>query len=157
MVKPRENRIPIMMSDEEVELLDDWRFSNRVGTRSDAVRRLIQIGARGDERTSELLERAEHALRRSLLVAELCTGLHAKDHQAWEEIAKYAIGALSENVEAQTFLVSSLAAISRQSAELKGQGEIRHLLEKAEKIRQAGIFENQELIKAFSSAVEDEK
>lgn len=38
--KPRENRIPIMMSDEELQPIDDWRFENRIATRSDAVRQL---------------------------------------------------------------------------------------------------------------------
>lgn len=40
---PRENRIPIMMSHEELTAIDDWRFAHRVATRSDAVRRLCQI------------------------------------------------------------------------------------------------------------------
>lgn len=44
MVKPRENRVPIMMSDEELEAIDEWRHENRIATRSEAVRRLVQIG-----------------------------------------------------------------------------------------------------------------
>ena len=43
-VKPREHRIPIMFSDSELAAIDDWRFANRIATRADAVRRLIQIG-----------------------------------------------------------------------------------------------------------------
>lgn len=46
--KPRENRVPIMMSDDELQLVDDWRFANRVATRSEAVRRLCQIGVIAD-------------------------------------------------------------------------------------------------------------
>jgi hypothetical protein len=46
MVKPRENRVPIMMSDEELTAIDDWRYANRVATRSDAVRRLVQVALR---------------------------------------------------------------------------------------------------------------
>ncbi|MCO6390541.1 hypothetical protein GTW25_05810 [Aliihoeflea aestuarii] len=44
--KPRENRVPIMMSDDEVTAIDDWRFANRIATRSDAVRQLAEIGLR---------------------------------------------------------------------------------------------------------------
>lgn len=44
MVKARENRVPIMMSEAELQAIDDWRFLNRVATRSEAVRRLCQIG-----------------------------------------------------------------------------------------------------------------
>jgi hypothetical protein len=54
MVKPRENRVPIMMSDEELKLVDDWRFKNRVATRSEAVRRLLQIGTIFDNNKIDL-------------------------------------------------------------------------------------------------------
>ena len=40
---PRDNRIPIMMSHDELTAIDDWRFANRVATRSDAIRRLAQM------------------------------------------------------------------------------------------------------------------
>jgi len=41
---PKTNRIPIMMSDAEVQAIDDWRFANRVPTRSEAVRQLTELG-----------------------------------------------------------------------------------------------------------------
>jgi len=43
MVKPRDNRIPIMFSNEELSDIDDWRFACRIATRADAVRRLCKI------------------------------------------------------------------------------------------------------------------
>lgn len=42
--EPRQNRIPFMMSDAELEGVDEWRFSNRVATRADAIRRLLHVG-----------------------------------------------------------------------------------------------------------------
>lgn len=39
----RENRVPIMMSDAELEAVDDYRFQHRISTRSLAVRQLVQI------------------------------------------------------------------------------------------------------------------
>jgi hypothetical protein len=44
MAEPKDNRIPIMMSDAEVQAIDDWRFTNRIPTRSEAIRRLAQRG-----------------------------------------------------------------------------------------------------------------
>lgn len=44
--KPRENRVPIMMSEEELAAVDDWRFTHRIATRSEAIRRLCQVGLR---------------------------------------------------------------------------------------------------------------
>lgn len=44
MVQPREHRVPIMFSESELALLDDFRFDNRIGTRSGAARWLIHGG-----------------------------------------------------------------------------------------------------------------
>ena len=41
---PRQNRVPIMFSDEELEAIDDWRFACRIPTRARAIRKLIQTG-----------------------------------------------------------------------------------------------------------------
>lgn len=44
MSEPKDNRVPIMMSNAELEAIDNWRFENRIATRSEAIRRLCQIG-----------------------------------------------------------------------------------------------------------------
>jgi metal-responsive CopG/Arc/MetJ family transcriptional regulator len=41
---PPKNRIPIMMSDEELAAVDAWRVANGIATRSDAIRCLCRIG-----------------------------------------------------------------------------------------------------------------
>jgi len=106
MVKPRENRIPIMMSDEELEAVDDWRFKNRIATRSEAVRRLCQIGIaleplieKADQYAKETMEnwpaRPEisgknilHSFLMAKVLATLKTGDSVEDalSQAKEEI-----------------------------------------------------------------------
>jgi len=60
--KPRENRIPIMMSDDELKAIDDWRYENRIATRSDAIRRLCQIGLVLDEQLSVLHEDMQNTM-----------------------------------------------------------------------------------------------
>lgn len=57
MIKPRDFRVPIMMSDEEMQAIDDWRFANRVATRSDAIRRLCQMALALDKSIPEAFER----------------------------------------------------------------------------------------------------
>ncbi|MDH6235164.1 hypothetical protein M2281_005786 [Mesorhizobium soli] len=47
--EPRQNRIPFMMSDSELSAVDEWRFSNRIGTRAEAIRRLCQLGLAADK------------------------------------------------------------------------------------------------------------
>lgn len=43
-MEPRKHRIPIMLSDSELQMIDDWRFANRIPTRSGAIRRLVEAG-----------------------------------------------------------------------------------------------------------------
>ncbi|MQW00862.1 hypothetical protein GHK46_27150 [Sinorhizobium medicae] len=57
MVKPREHRIHMYLSDEELQAIEDWRFANRIATRSDAIRRLCQIGVFFDANRAEIVER----------------------------------------------------------------------------------------------------
>jgi hypothetical protein len=46
-----------MMSDQEMQSIDDWRFANRVMTRSDAVRRLTLIALMFDGDSEAILEK----------------------------------------------------------------------------------------------------
>ena len=47
-------RITTMMSPGEVQALDDWAFANRIRSRSEAIRRLIEAGLKaGDKPTRE--------------------------------------------------------------------------------------------------------
>ena len=40
----KDNRVQVMMSDEELALLDEWRFAQKIGSRGEAIRRLIANG-----------------------------------------------------------------------------------------------------------------
>lgn len=66
--EPKDKRIPIMMSDSEVEAIDSWRFQNRIATRSEAIRRLCQIGLLVDVLLPEG-ERYRSAVSESILTA----------------------------------------------------------------------------------------
>lgn len=50
MARPRlgegdNKRLHLIIQDDELVAIDDWRFANRAGSRSEAVRRLCQLGA----------------------------------------------------------------------------------------------------------------
>jgi hypothetical protein len=40
----RTERIPLLMTPSEVKALDDWAFANRIRSRGEAIRRLIEAG-----------------------------------------------------------------------------------------------------------------
>lgn len=54
MSEPRDNRVPVMMSDAEIQAIDDWRFANRLSNRSEAIRRLCQLGLILDEQMDDI-------------------------------------------------------------------------------------------------------
>lgn len=41
---PKVHRVPVMMTQAEVQAIDDWRFNSRVATRAEAIRQLVEIG-----------------------------------------------------------------------------------------------------------------
>ncbi|AGK58137.1 hypothetical protein HYPDE_32318 [Hyphomicrobium denitrificans 1NES1] len=40
----RETRLQIMLSDEELAAIDDWRFQQRMPSRAAAIRQLLNVG-----------------------------------------------------------------------------------------------------------------
>ena len=40
----RDERLQIMISEEELKLIDDWRFRHRMPSRAAAIRELIRLG-----------------------------------------------------------------------------------------------------------------
>lgn len=51
-VKRRTNRVPIMLSDDELSAIDDWRFMNSVATRSEAIRQLAELALSQEARNA---------------------------------------------------------------------------------------------------------
>jgi len=47
----KEIRLPVMVSARERDAIDDWRFKNRVPTRAEAIRLLIELGLRASNGT----------------------------------------------------------------------------------------------------------
>jgi hypothetical protein len=46
----RTERIPLLMTPSEVQALDDWAFANRIRSRGEAIRRLIEAGLKADDK-----------------------------------------------------------------------------------------------------------
>ena len=40
----RDNRLQVMLTDDELAAIQDYQFSTRLGTRAEAVRELIRLG-----------------------------------------------------------------------------------------------------------------
>ena len=50
---PRNNRVPVMMSNAEMDSIDEWQHENRIATRSEAIRRLCKIGLEAEAKKEQ--------------------------------------------------------------------------------------------------------
>ena len=44
-------RLPLMVSAKQADAIDSWRYSNRVPTRAEAIRQLIDLGLEASAKT----------------------------------------------------------------------------------------------------------
>jgi hypothetical protein len=58
----KDQRVPIVMSEAELQQIDDWRFANRLPSRGDAIRRLCQIGMLVEEEIEHIADMAVEAM-----------------------------------------------------------------------------------------------
>lgn len=47
--QPKDVRLPVMVTRAEAQAIDDWRFKNRIPTRAEAIRRLIELGLKAEQ------------------------------------------------------------------------------------------------------------
>lgn len=47
--EPKNVRLPVMVTQSEADAIDEWRYVNRVPTRAEAIRRLIEIGLKAEK------------------------------------------------------------------------------------------------------------
>jgi len=52
----------MLIAPDELAAIDEWRFSNRIGTRADAIRRLVQIGLQADEKIVSVVKSSHQFL-----------------------------------------------------------------------------------------------
>ncbi|WP_155268882.1 hypothetical protein [Brucella intermedia] len=56
-------RLHMLMTPDELELVDDWRYANRIATRSEAIRRLVQSGLALETTAPRVVEELERLLK----------------------------------------------------------------------------------------------
>lgn len=62
----KDQRVPIMMSEDELKAIDDWSFANRIRSRGEAIRRLCSMGLAIDASILPFLELATEVFKRRM-------------------------------------------------------------------------------------------
>ncbi|MCB1468484.1 MAG: hypothetical protein KDK08_15360 [Rhizobiaceae bacterium] len=112
--EPRQNRIPFMMSDSELEAVDNWRFANKIGTRAEAIRRLCQIGLRFDAATEQVVATGSALANKVELFA-----IAVRDQNRSLPLEPDAIVAVGDIATLAYDLIDALAYIDLQQSHLK--------------------------------------
>ena len=157
--KPRENRIPIMMSDDELKVIDDWRFANRVATRSDAVRRLCYLGLLLERVIPPVLETAVQGTKK---IASM-PPLPPSDEDGKKDIRGWVAAALKNDFDNREFrltILLELAAVVSEASMLRipdtkealaFANSIRHVIETLGLETEAGRDRLTEFLRAVVS------
>jgi hypothetical protein len=116
-------RFNMFMSPSEMKAIDDWAWENKIRSKSDAVRRLIQIGLRFDRQFLTLLDQANEIVDGE---RETRDGIL----EAWEpkqeldaHITLTILLAYLNLYENEQRLMSVLFGVLGETATLKGQGD----------------------------------
>jgi hypothetical protein len=69
MARPRlgdsaSQRLQMVITEDEVKAIEDWQFANRVPSKSEAIRRLVQIGLRVEREIPSLIMHSTYVTRR---------------------------------------------------------------------------------------------
>lgn len=143
MARPRlgdsdSKRLQMVITEDELAAIDDWRFANRVSTRSEAIRRLVQLGIQSDV-CLDRLNGAEDTLRRILLrnADQLFFGStpNEDDTSGTDQYAE-ARWLLAELLKPSFQLTKALRDLNDRASEIKNSADLLKILKISQAINQ---------------------
>lgn len=152
MVKPRENRVPIMMSDDELTAVDDWRFENRINTRSDAVRRLVQIGLRLERHADALYgDMTELTALVPRMIDNLDKAVNGEPDEAYSATAlTEVLVSFMNQAEGQKRMLGILYGLLGEAATLRNEKNIAQAIKEADETAEKYYASINEVLKPLA-------
>ncbi|MBA8845684.1 hypothetical protein FHW02_003766 [Ochrobactrum sp. RH1CCR137] len=159
MVKPRENRVPIMMSDDELTAIDDWRYENRISTRSDAVRRLVQIGLRLDRHFDALYDNLND-LRALMprMIDNLDNAVNGVEDEAYSTQAlTQVLVTFMNQAEGQKRMINLLYGVLGEAATVKDAKTTAQAIQEADEVADKYYTSIKEVLKPLAEKWKESK
>lgn len=125
--REKTERLHMLISPKELEEIDEWQHSVRVATRSDAIRRLVQIGLSFDA-LADGLEKDAVAITRMIIDGHTFKDMIKSLDQSSNEVTEGNVlrDALANNarlivdvLEAQTALATKIGAVTAPTRQLR--------------------------------------
>lgn len=154
--EPKSERFNMFMSPSELASLDKWAWTNRIRSKSEAVRRLLQIGMRAGSYIPPILENSASSIQ---ALAELNSEAADILVKGASERELAAVGALylrriSEVVEGQILVQQHASNLAQEVLALLNEQEFGAALGRANETREEAKANLEKMRVAFLNAGE---
>lgn len=127
-------RLQMVITEEEISAIDEWQHENRIASRSEAIRRLCQIGLRLDS----FAERLPAAVKRALVahnsvVTEASKHVN-RDHLAWERF-KGLTKAISQSADEIDEVWLEVRTLMEEAVQIRSHWNLEESIRLADKTR----------------------
>jgi hypothetical protein len=123
-------RLQMVITEDELHAIEEWQFSNRVPSKSEAIRRLCQLGLLFDRKFPKLIDKTKMPLNASKLP-------EGKDLKTGEEINQLILSLYSIVAESREFelgILNAIISITAEAQALRMPG-IKNALEISQSLR----------------------
>ncbi|HEV7415060.1 MAG TPA: hypothetical protein VGN98_02815, partial [Tianweitania sediminis] len=121
MARPRlgdsaSKRLQMVITEDELEAIEDWQFANRVPSKSEAIRRLVQIGLSHSATFEDLKQgifkhlEGRNGLERAIL--NYATSAKSRSKKVKDQATDDLIAALMQEKDASSRLVFAFLALA---------------------------------------------
>lgn len=126
----KDQRVVTMMSPSELEAIDDWMFKNRIRSRGEAIRRLVQIGMNFDKRADALLGFAFSASKQAMQSGDALKQAFEKDDLSKLEAQAVVYEAYRDFLELTMDTVNEIGVVFATSAAMRlDDADLRSLID----------------------------
>ncbi|MHC5232787.1 ribbon-helix-helix domain-containing protein [Brucella sp. LJL56] len=152
-------RLHIKITKDELEAIDDWRYENRIPSRSEAVRRLVQIGLRLDRHFDALLENLND-LRALMprMIDNLDNAVNGVDDEAYSTQAlTEVLVAFMNQAEGQKRMINLLYGVLGEAATLKDAKTTAQAIQEADEVADKYYTSVKEVLKPLAEKWKESK
>lgn len=124
-------RLHIKITADELAGIDDWRYANRVPSKSQAVRRLVQIGMSASGTLPQMGKDVGQLMKILEVGSETLVDKtqSASTAEEWKELALASIGVMGMVIDEATKLSISILDLAEKSGALLENPDIRAAME----------------------------
>lgn len=138
-------RLNMVISSAEMKSIEDWRFANRIASKSEAIRRLCQTGLAFDAKADSLSKAASSTMKTVVAAAKAIVG---RETETLDDIKDQVatLASLRDIARQQASLVASLEALAEHAGLLRDGADIARVKAYADEVERLHLDKFQDEI-----------